>query len=168
MTLHRQVETNRYLSGIEQECRVIIHSIDRLTDTVGEGFAQVSDTLEDGFAAVDAGLERISQQLICQQTILRDIAELLRRPYEAKVLELRREADKWLTNGMKHIGRDRDEDWKDSARLLQTGPFPKSGASERPIAILTGRDQPVRPTRKWPWKSAAKARMGTPCLHPVS
>ena len=100
--LRAHQETNRYLSSIEA-------GIDRLNDTVTEGFDAVTD-----------GLERISKQMMQQQRILNDIAEILRRPYEAKVLELRREAHKWLTSGMKTTGRDRDESWKDATRLLHT------------------------------------------------
>lgn len=107
--LHAQQETNRYLSGIEQECRAMVEGLDSLNESVSEGFAVVGESLE-----------RISQQMMQMQRTLEHIAEILSRPYETKVLELRGEADKWLRSGMKTTGRDRDENWKDATRLLHT------------------------------------------------
>lgn len=103
----RQDETNRHLSDIAQGVGSMVRGLDNLSDRVDAGFGAVEETLE-----------RISQQLMEQQRTLETIAELLRRPYEAKALELRREADKWLTSGMRNTGRDREEDWKDARRLL--------------------------------------------------
>ena len=115
----RQDEANRYLRGIEEDCRAMVEGIDRLNDTVGKDFAGMNDALSEGFGAVVEGLEVISQQMMKQQRILKDIAEVLRRPYEVKALELRKEAEKWLTGGMTTTGHDRDENWMDATRLLQ-------------------------------------------------
>ena len=87
-------------------------------DSLVRGLDNFTDRVEEGFGAIEEVLERLSQQLMQQQRTLETIAELLHRPYEARALELRKEADKWLTSGMKNTGRDRDEDWKDARRLL--------------------------------------------------
>ena len=75
--------------------------------------------IREGVHAIESRLEVISDQLFEQQQTLESIADILQRPYEIKALELRREADKWLTSGMNNTGRERDEDWKDATRLLQ-------------------------------------------------
>ena len=87
---HRQEEANRNLRAIKKAIR-----------------------------AIERSLQSVSDQLFEQQQTLESIADILQRPYEVKALELRREADKWLTSGMNNTGRERDEDWKDATRLLQ-------------------------------------------------
>ena len=75
--------------------------------------------IKKGIRAIERSLQSVSDQLFEQQQTLESIADILQRPYEVKALELRREADKWLTSGMNNTGRERDEDWKDATRLLQ-------------------------------------------------
>lgn len=98
-SLQRQDVANAYLYSMAQELSTMSH----LSSLINEE------------------LDRISQQILQQQRVLEEIAEVLRHPYETKALELRREAEKWLNNGMKKApGRDRDEDWKDAMRLYRT------------------------------------------------
>ena len=84
--------------------------------------------IREGVYAIEKNLEVISEQLFEQQQTLESIADILQRPYEVKALELRREADKWLTSGMNNTGRERDEDWKDATRLLQA-------ATDNPVGM---------------------------------
>lgn len=118
----RQDITNAYLGDISHDLRVMARGVERLH----EGISRLQTTAEKTLDAihdlshlVDERLDQISQQMAQQQKTLETIAETLRRPYEVRVLELRREADKWLTSGMKNTGRDRSEDWKDAMRLLR-------------------------------------------------
>jgi tetratricopeptide (TPR) repeat protein len=114
--------TNAYLGSMAQDVNMMMRGVERL----GQGLDQLNTTAEKTLNAIhslsqtlDEKLNHISQQMFQQQKTLSDIAEILRRPYEAKALELRREADKWLVNGMKATGRDREEDWNDAMRLLR-------------------------------------------------
>lgn len=108
----RQNQTNVYLTGIARDMSEILCDIDQMNVGI--------DRLVQGMYDLNVTLDCISQQMMEQKRVLEDIAELLRCPYEAKTLELRREADKWLVSGMNNTGRDRDEDWKDAKRLLQS------------------------------------------------
>ncbi|MGH8547046.1 MAG: tetratricopeptide repeat protein [Methylococcales bacterium] len=80
-------------------------------ETLDALYAQ-TDVLQEGF-------ENIARQVMEQQRVLREIANILRRPYETKVLELLNEADEALENGMKASGRDQEEEFKDATRLLR-------------------------------------------------
>ena len=102
----------------------IHRSAEFLSDTLQGGL----DNLSDSLAAVSATLNTIAGEILQQRDILEQIAEQLRRPYEAQVLELRSEAHRCLTRGMRNVGRDRDEDWKDALRLLHA-------TTENPIGM---------------------------------
>lgn len=118
----RQDTTNNILGGMAQDMGAMVSGINRLNDGMDTLNRTATDTLDAVYsleATVNDCFERVSQQMLQQQKTLDDIAELLRRPYEAKAKELRVEADKWLTQGMKNTGRDREEDWKDAMRLLR-------------------------------------------------
>jgi tetratricopeptide (TPR) repeat protein len=102
---------NRLNDGMDQ----LNYGVDALNQTA-------SDTLDAMYSlesTISNCFERVSEQMLRQQETLEEIAQLLRVPYEVKAKELRAEADKWLTQGMKNTGRDREEDWKDAMRLLQ-------------------------------------------------
>lgn len=95
-------------------------------DNLNEGMANLHATAEASLDAIyelsgvlGEGLDHISAQMMQQQQKLKEIDKILRRPYETQALELRKEAGKWLTSGMKNVGRERVEDWKDSMRLLR-------------------------------------------------
>lgn len=118
----RQDTTNNILGGMAQDMGAMVSGINQLNDgmeTLNRTAAGTLDAVYGLESTVNDCFERVSQQMLQQQKTLDDIAELLRRPYEAKAKELRVEADKWLTQGMKNTGRDREEDWKDAMRLLQ-------------------------------------------------
>lgn len=112
----RQDETNELLGAGFSE---ISEGINQLTEIMGEGLSQLEATLSSGLQTVAAELQTISRQLWQQQQTLNQIVELLRQPYGTQAQELLREANKWLEQGNRRSGRDRDEDWKDAMGLLQ-------------------------------------------------
>lgn len=112
----RQDETNELLGAGFSE---IAEGINQLTEVMGEGFSQLSATLSSGLQTVAAELQTISKQLWQQHQTLNQVVELLRQPYGTQAKELLREANKWLEQGTRRSGRDRDEDWKDAMGLLQ-------------------------------------------------
>jgi tetratricopeptide (TPR) repeat protein len=127
----RQDQTNSYLGGMAQDLNTMVRGIDRLNtgmDDLNVTAEATLSSINDMSAMLGESLKLISHQIMQQQQVLEAIAEMLRRPYETRALELRREADRWLTNGMRHTGRDRDEDWKDAMRLLRT-------TTENPIGM---------------------------------
>lgn len=95
----------------------IAQSISRVVDQF-ERFNTSIDTLTDISLMVNDSLNRITEQLQLQQVILQEIEETLKKPYETKVLELRRQAEKWLRAGMSTNGRERNDYWEDSLRLI--------------------------------------------------
>ena len=118
----RQGTTNNILGGMAQDIGAMVGGINRMNDGIDTLNRTATDTLDAVYGlefTFNDCFERMSQQMLQQQKTLDDIAELLRRPYEAKAKELRIEADKWLTQGMKNTGQDREEDWKDAMRLLR-------------------------------------------------
>jgi tetratricopeptide (TPR) repeat protein len=104
---------------LEVRFREIAEGIDELTDAVGEGFDALQYTLSAGLQTVADELRNISKQMWQQQQTLDKIVELLRQPYGTQAQELLRDADHWLKQGLKHSGRDQDEDWKHAMKLLQ-------------------------------------------------
>jgi X-X-X-Leu-X-X-Gly heptad repeat protein len=125
----RQDTTNNILGGMAQDMGAMVGGINRLNDGMDQlnyGVDALNQTASDTLDAmyslestISNCFERVSEQMLRQQETLEEIAQLLRVPYEVKAKELRAEADKWLTQGMKNTGRDREEDWKDAMRLLQ-------------------------------------------------
>lgn len=135
---HQVAFADRNIQELEQiSCRQdeTRDSISKFTQTVSNGFDRielgllelnsclwqlydVALEISQEIALVNNNLEHISNQLERQQKTLEEISLLLQKPYEAKALELRREGEKWLTNGMNNGGREREEDWKDAIRLL--------------------------------------------------
>ena len=102
-------------SEANQKLRAMAQSVDSMV----QGLNNLNRKVDEGFDFIARSLESVSQQLFEQQQTLEAIADILQRPYEVKALELRKEADKWLSSGMNNTGRERDEDWKDATRLLQ-------------------------------------------------
>jgi tetratricopeptide (TPR) repeat protein len=112
----RQDETNELLSlGFRQ----VAEGINQLAEAVSDGLGELDATLSNGLQTVAAELRNISAQLWQQQQTLNQIVELLRQPYGTQARELLHEANKWLEQGVRRSGRDRDEDWKDAMGLLQ-------------------------------------------------
>ncbi len=101
-------------------------------DVISRGLSDVNNSLENlaevGTRTTEAvvalsgivshGLRVLSHQIERAQQTLNEIVQVLRQPYETKALELRKEADKWLTLGARTDGRDQDENFKDAMRLL--------------------------------------------------
>jgi len=77
-----------------------------------EGIQQLNETVEQGLTA-------IAELLFKQHETLLKIEQVLRQPYETQALEIRKQADKWLKSGMRHTGREREEDYADAMRLLR-------------------------------------------------
>lgn len=120
---HRQDETNEIL-GVG--FGALAEGMSRLRETIGDGFENIeasldglTDALERGLQMVVEVLGGISEQIRQQQRTLETVVELLRQPYGTQAQELLREASKWLEQGTRRSGRDRDEDWKDAMGLLQ-------------------------------------------------
>ena len=68
---------------------------------------------------LDEGFADIAAKMLAQQKILREISEVLQRPYETQALELLQHAERALTQGMKSSGRDQQEEYQDATRLLR-------------------------------------------------
>jgi tetratricopeptide (TPR) repeat protein len=64
------------------------------------------------------GFEQVAQMMMQQQKVLKQIADVLCHPYETKVLELLREADHALKQGMTSTGRDQKAEFGDATKLL--------------------------------------------------
>jgi len=64
-------------------------------------------------------LTQIGQLMWESHQQLRQIADVLQRPFETKLKELRGESEKWLRQGARRDGEDRIEDWKDAMRLFE-------------------------------------------------
>lgn len=114
-----QETTNILLANSIEELRIVERGIDELnvsmnnlTETVSLGFASLQSEIRQSF-------EGIVEQMLRQQKQLCEIANILRQPYETQVLEVRKEADKWLTVGMQETGQDRNESFQDALELLQ-------------------------------------------------
>ena len=111
---HRQDETNGLLT-------TLVGGMDRLNEGIDDLNATATETLDAVHmqtGVLRSGFEEIATRILEQQRVLNDIADVLRRPYETKALELLKEADRALKNGMKSSGRDQQEEFKDAARLL--------------------------------------------------
>jgi X-X-X-Leu-X-X-Gly heptad repeat protein len=130
---HRQDQTKNLLStlvgGLDCLNATLVSGLDHLNDAMGrlsDGMdtlnATASEALDALYAQTEvlrAGFESIASRMMEQQRVLEGIADILRRPYQTKALELLKEADHALKNGMKASGRDREEEFKDAARLLR-------------------------------------------------
>ena len=110
----RQETTNNILASVAD-------GIER----VNEGMYQLNRTADDTLDAVyeqtevlQAGFQQIAEGILKQQATLNEIADVLRSPYETKVLELLQEADKALKQAMQTTGRERNDEFKDASRLL--------------------------------------------------
>ncbi|MGO8672349.1 MAG: tetratricopeptide repeat protein [Capsulimonadaceae bacterium] len=77
------------------------------------------ETSEDVQTVLMELLERVAKRYLKDQKALHQIAMHLRQAYEPPFLGMRNEAEKWLISGMKRTGRDREEDFDDSLRLLR-------------------------------------------------
>jgi hypothetical protein len=111
---HRQDQTNSLLSAL-------VGGMDRLSNSMDTLNATASKTLDAVYEQTEmlqAGFEEIAARMLEQQKVLQEIADILRRPYKMKALELLNEADRALKNGMKASGRDQEEEFKDAGRLL--------------------------------------------------
>lgn len=126
---YRQDQTNSLLS-------TFMGGMDRLNDSMNalnDGMNRLHDSIDalntTATATLDAiyiqtevlqkGFEDIATRMIEQQQVLEGIADILRRPYKTKALELLNEADRALRTGMKASDRDQVEEYKDAARLLR-------------------------------------------------
>lgn len=119
---HLQGEANDRLSqladGMTQLCQgieLLNEGLDSLNETAAATLAAISEQT----GAIKNGFAVMAEQMLVQHKTLLQIAQKLRRPYETQMLELREQADKWLTNGMRNTGRDQEEDYRDAMRLLQ-------------------------------------------------
>jgi hypothetical protein len=112
---HRQDQTNSLLSAL-------VGGMDRLNQGMDQLNATAAETLDAMYEQTDVlreGFEAIARQMLKQQRVLEGIADILRRPYETKALELLREADGALKMGMKSTGRDQQAEFADATRLLK-------------------------------------------------
>lgn len=119
----QQERANNYLSDIQEGMSSLLLGVDRISNNL-ENLGNIADqtlgAVWDLSGMLDDHLTCLSEQILEQQETLKDIAQILRRPYQAKARELRQEAEKWLFRGMNHQAGDREEDWEDAIRLLQT------------------------------------------------
>jgi len=110
-----QVRANDTLETVKHSLESISAGFEGVEDSINN----LTDMLSSMRSVISEGFEQIAELLINQQQQLSNIANTLRSPYETQLLELRKEADRWLKNGMRETGRDQDESFKDAMRLLQ-------------------------------------------------
>lgn len=106
----------------QRQTNTALHAIGAELSNISSGISALHAESQQTRAAIESvalSLDGISDQLYRQQQELGTIAEILREPYETKAKELRDQADKWLSVGMKRSGRDRSEDFKDAMQLLE-------------------------------------------------
>ena len=110
----RQDQTNSLLS-------TLVGGIDNLNDSMNELNATAYEALDAIYAQTEIlreGFQQVAQMMLQQKKVLDHIADVLRRPYETKVLELLQEADSALKQGMQSTARDQKAEFADAARLL--------------------------------------------------
>jgi tetratricopeptide (TPR) repeat protein len=112
---HRQDQSNSLLFTLVGGMDRLNESMDALHETAKETL----EALNTQAQVLREGFEDIATRMLEQQLVLQEIADILRRPYETKALELLKEADHALKNGMKASGRDQEEEFKDAVRLLR-------------------------------------------------
>jgi tetratricopeptide (TPR) repeat protein len=118
----REDVTNDHLAALVEGMDSLGSGMERMGEGLDDLKATVSatlDALQDQTEALREGLGLMADRMLAQHRALLDIAWTLRRPYETRMLELREQADKWLTNGMSNTGRERDDDYNDAMQLLQ-------------------------------------------------
>jgi len=98
---NRQDETNFLLHTIAESMSDLNHSLNVQTEVLQQGF------------------EEMALILLQQQQTLEQIADVLRHPYETKVLELLQEAKRALKTGAKSTGRDQQAEFADATRLFK-------------------------------------------------
>jgi tetratricopeptide (TPR) repeat protein len=111
----RQDTTNSLLGQTNNLLSCVVGGIDQLNDTANAILHSVdfqTTVLQDGFT-------RQAQLLLAQQKTLDSISSTLAQPYETKVLELLKEADRALRQGMRISGRDQKAEFSDAKRLLK-------------------------------------------------
>jgi tetratricopeptide (TPR) repeat protein len=113
--LEQQRQSNAALQVMSAELSAISSGINALC----QESQQTREAINAFAESMQASMDHISEQLYELKQELEEIAQVLRKPYETKARELREEADKWLTVGMKRLGRDRTEDFKDAMNLLE-------------------------------------------------
>jgi len=111
----RQQLTNDLLGDLSAGLSYLTAGVDQLNDTALETLQAVENLSHE----VRSGFQLLADHTLQVQKALREVAEILRRPYETKARELREEADRWLKIGMTRTGRDRQEDFNDAMRLLR-------------------------------------------------
>lgn len=100
----QQELTNSYLQDITG-------GINRLNNTLQDGFDDVNANLQEGFNAVTGvlqeGFQVLADRLLQQHESLLYIAKITRQPYDNQVQNLWEKANNCLDNGRRSTGRDR-------------------------------------------------------------
>ena len=108
-----QAQTNDMLASLG-------YGIDGLRAGVDDLNATASETLDAVYAQTDIireGLSELADLLLQQGAAIRNVADILRKPYETQALELIKEAERALKQGMKSTGRTRKAEFDDAKRL---------------------------------------------------
>jgi tetratricopeptide (TPR) repeat protein len=126
---YRQDQTNSLLSTfiggmdrLNDSMNALNDGVNRIHDSMGALNATATATLDAIYTQTEVlqeGFEGIAARIMEHQEMLQEIANILRRPYGTKALELLQEADRALKNGMKTSSRDQQEEFKDAVRLLR-------------------------------------------------
>lgn len=90
--------------------------------TLGYEFAEANEKLgviSEELGEIGQTLTQIGRLMWESHQQLRLISDVLQRPFETKLKELRNEGEKWLRQGARRGGEDRLEDWKDSMKLFE-------------------------------------------------
>lgn len=125
----RQEQANDHLSSLADQ----VHAVSRELEYLNEGIDDLNATSEATLAAVEEqtheirvqtrvlrhGFATLADLLLKEHETVKQIAQSLRRPYEAQAAELRDEARKWLAVGMRKPEPNAQDDFADALRLYR-------------------------------------------------
>lgn len=126
VSLREIAESQERASEAMERLSEDLGAIEDQLDHINAGITELCDTATQTLAAVEtqtdvlrAGFAGLAEKLVEQRQALIRIGETLRRPYETKAAELRDEASKWLTIGMRKDNVDGRDDLVDALRLYR-------------------------------------------------
>lgn len=131
------LQEKEQLSEISFELGHVIDSLENMGFDLEE-LVDISKRTEEGVKRVEAAVESvdknicmlqhivvdwfscISEQMFEQQQTLNHIEDILRKPLETAVLEIRKKAEEALKNGMTVIGKEKHDWYRDAMNLLDS------------------------------------------------
>lgn len=117
----RQDQTNSLLNAVVGDINQLVDGIGHVNfslDNLAASAEKTIDLLFQQTGILRRGFNEIALQMLEQKSLMQAIANTLCSPYETQALELVKEAENALAQGMKSSGRNQEEEFKDAERLL--------------------------------------------------